>query len=160
MHGIYSRSLASHSAVVGICLPCELYPSHGPYWCLCCLHRHPRVGPRRGIHAGFPYDRRSKAGFYLGFFQDFMERAQGLRRAESAATDLCWVACGRLDGFWEWKLHPWDTAAGALIVREAGGTVSDFRGGPFDPHGEQTLASNGLVHDAMVRVLEMRLDRA
>jgi myo-inositol-1(or 4)-monophosphatase len=109
------------------------------------------------LATGFPYDRRSRADFYLGFFKDFMERAQGIRRAGAAAIDLCWLACGRLDGFWEWKLHPWDTAAGALIVREAGGTVTDFRGGTFDPHGDQTLASNGLVHRAMIDVLRGRL---
>ncbi len=81
-----------------------------------------------------------------------------MRRNGSAALDLCYVACGRLDAFWEWKLHPWDTAAGALIVREAGGAVSDFRGGRFDPFGEQTLASNGYLHPAMVHVLAARLD--
>jgi myo-inositol-1(or 4)-monophosphatase len=109
------------------------------------------------LATGFPYDRRSRAGFYLGFFQDFMERTQGIRRAGAAAIDLCWLACGRLDGFWEWKLHPWDTAAGALIVSEAGGTVTDFRGDRFDPHGDQTLASNGLIHHAMIDVLRRRL---
>jgi myo-inositol-1(or 4)-monophosphatase len=109
------------------------------------------------LATGFPYDSRSYADYYLGFFRDFMLAAQGLRRAGSAALDLCQVACGRLDGFWEWKLHPWDTAAGALIVCEAGGRVSDFRGARFDPHGEQTLASNGAVHDAMLRLLAVRL---
>jgi len=109
------------------------------------------------LATGFAYDRRQRAAFYLGFFKDFLERSQGIRRAGAAAIDLCWVACGRLDGFWEWKLHPWDTAAGALIVREAGGVVTDFSGGPFDPHGTQTLASNGIIHAAMIDVLERRL---
>lgn len=109
------------------------------------------------LATGFPYDRRSRAEFYVGFFQDFMRRAQGLRRAGAATIDLCWLACGRLDGFWEWKLHPWDTAAGAVIVREAGGVITDFCGGRFDPHGEQTLASNGLIHSAMMCVLRERL---
>lgn len=109
------------------------------------------------LATGFPYDSREHADYYLGFFRDFVLTAQGVRRAGSAALDLCHVACGRLDGFWEWKLHPWDTAAGALIVGEAGGRVSDFCGATFDPHGEQTLASNSLVHEAMVRLLAARL---
>jgi myo-inositol-1(or 4)-monophosphatase len=109
------------------------------------------------IGTGFPYDRRAHLDFYLGFAADFMLRAQGIRRNGSAALDLCYVACGRLDGFWEWKLHPWDTAAGTLIVREARGAVSDFRGGGFDLFGQQTLASNGLLHAAMVEILGARL---
>jgi len=105
------------------------------------------------LASGFPYDRREHADFYLSFFKAFMLRTQGIRRAGSAALDLCWVAAGRVDGFWEWKLKPWDTAAGALVVEEAGGRVSDFRGGPFDPFQEQTLASNGYIHDEMVEVI-------
>jgi myo-inositol-1(or 4)-monophosphatase len=112
------------------------------------------------LATGFPYDRRTHLEFYLGFAADFIKRAQGVRRNGSAALDLCYVACGRLDGFWEWKLRPWDTAAGALIVREAGGAVSDFRGSAFDLFGEQTLASNGLLHSEMTRILAARLDGA
>jgi myo-inositol-1(or 4)-monophosphatase len=102
------------------------------------------------LASGFPYDRRDHADFYLSFFKAFMLRTQGVRRAGSAALDLCWVAAGRVDGFWEWKLKPWDTAAGALLVEEAGGRVSDFAGGPFDAFGEQTLASNGRIHSQML----------
>jgi myo-inositol-1(or 4)-monophosphatase len=109
------------------------------------------------VGTGFPYDTRTHADYYVGFLRDFLGHAQGVRRGGSAAIDLCYVACGRLDGFWEWKLHPWDTVAGALIVREAGGAVGDFRGAPFDPYGPQTLASNGRIHAAMVRVLAQRL---
>jgi myo-inositol-1(or 4)-monophosphatase len=112
------------------------------------------------LATGFPYDRREKTDFYLAFLGDFMRRAQGIRRAGSAALDLCYVACGRLDGFWELHLKPWDTSAGALIVREAGGQVTDFRGGPFDPHGSQTVASNGRIHAAMVEVLAKRSQTA
>ena len=112
------------------------------------------------LATGFPYDRRTHLEFYLGFAADFIKRAQGVRRNGSAALDLCYVACGRLDGFWEWKLRPWDTAAGALIVREARGAVSDFRGGAFDLFGEQTLASNGVLHTDMTRILAARLDAA
>jgi myo-inositol-1(or 4)-monophosphatase len=111
------------------------------------------------LATGFAYDRQVRADFYLDFVRDFMSRAQDIRRLGSAALDLCYVACGRFDAFWEWKLHPWDTAAAALIVREAGGAVSDFRGGPFDLYGEQTLVSNGHLHAAMVSVLTARLDR-
>lgn len=110
------------------------------------------------LATGFPYDRREHLGLYLGFFADFVRRAQGVRRNGSAALDLCYVACGRLDGFWEWKLKPWDTAAGTLVVREAGGRVSDFRGAPFDLFGVQTLASNGQLHAAMVDMLTARLE--
>jgi myo-inositol-1(or 4)-monophosphatase len=109
------------------------------------------------LATGFPYDRRQHLDFYLGFVADFILRSQGIRRNGSAALDLCYVACGRLDGFWEWKLHPWDTAAGALIVQESRGTVTDFAGAPFDVYGQQTLASNGHVHAAMVDVLTARL---
>lgn len=109
------------------------------------------------LGTGFPYDRREHLEFYLGFLADFMRRAQGVRRSGAASLDLCYVACGRLDGFWEWKLSPWDTAAGVLIVREAGGVVTDFQGGPFDLFGQQTQASNGRLHESMTRVLVERL---
>ncbi len=103
---------------------------------------------------GFPYDRRQRSRFYLRFYEAFMRRVQGIRRSGSASLDLCYVAAGRAEGFWEWRLHPWDTAAGALIVEEAGGCMGDFSGGPFDLFGEQTLASNGLLHQEMVAVLQ------
>ena len=104
------------------------------------------------LATGFPYDRRERADFYLGFFKAFMVRCQGIRRTGSAALDLCYLACGRVDGFWELKLHPWDTAAGCLIVREAGGSFTDFDGKEFSIWREETLASNGLIHAEMVRV--------
>jgi myo-inositol-1(or 4)-monophosphatase len=103
---------------------------------------------------GFPYDRRQNAEQYLVYFKAFMVRAQGIRRAGSAALDLCYVACGRLDGFWELKLKPWDTAAGTLIVREAGGRVSNFSGGEFSIWGSETMASNGLIHGEMIEVMQ------
>jgi myo-inositol-1(or 4)-monophosphatase len=105
------------------------------------------------LATGFPYDRRDNADFYLSFFKAFLTRCQGIRRAGSAALDLCYVAAGRLDGFWELKLKPWDIAAGALIVAEAGGSLSDFSGEAFSIHGTETLASNGIIHDEMVQVL-------
>ena len=104
------------------------------------------------LATGFPYDHRENADFYLSYFKAFMRRCQGIRRGGSAALDLCYVACGRLDGFWELKLKPWDTAAGALIVAEAGGKLSDFTGKPFSIWGNETLAANAGIHDEMVRV--------
>jgi myo-inositol-1(or 4)-monophosphatase len=105
------------------------------------------------LATGFPYDRRENADYYLSFFKAFLTRCQGIRRAGSAALDLCYVAAGRLDGFWELKLNPWDIAAGALIVTEAGGSISNFSGAGFSIHGKETLASNGIIHNEMVSVL-------
>ncbi len=110
------------------------------------------------LATGFPYDVRESAQNNLDHFADFAVRAQALRRCGSAALDLCYVACGRFDGFWELKLAPWDVAAGILLVREAGGRVTDFRGDELDIFDPEVLASNGLVHDEMIRVLELRLD--
>jgi myo-inositol-1(or 4)-monophosphatase len=106
------------------------------------------------LATGFPYDQRDNADYYLRFFKAFMTRCQGIRRNGAAALDLCYVACGRLDGFWELKLRPWDTAAGALIVTEAGGKLSNFTGKKFSIWGTETLATNGLIHAAMVLVTE------
>ncbi|MGH7886514.1 MAG: inositol monophosphatase family protein [Candidatus Binatia bacterium] len=83
------------------------------------------------LATGFPYDHRENADFYLSYFKAFMTQCQGIRRGGSAALELSYVACGRLDGCWEMKLKPWDTAAGSLIVSEAGGKLSDFSGKPF-----------------------------
>jgi myo-inositol-1(or 4)-monophosphatase len=102
---------------------------------------------------GFPYDRRERADLYLSYVKAFMQKIQGIRRAGAAALDLCWVACGRVDGYWEWRLKPWDVAAGKLIVEEAGGRLSDFSGRSFTIYGEQTLATNGLVHREMLSVM-------
>ena len=104
------------------------------------------------LATGFPYDQREKADFYLVLFKAFMTRSQGIRRNGSAALDLCYLACGRIDGFWELKLRPWDTAAGTLIVAEAGGRLSDLSGNKFSIWGEETLASNGAIHDEMVNI--------
>ncbi len=105
------------------------------------------------LATGFAYDVHRSADDNVDHFAHFVKRARGLRRDGSAALDLCYVAAGRFDGFWELKLHPWDVAAGNLIVEEAGGRTSDFRGrrSPFD--GRQTVASNGHIHDAMIEIL-------
>jgi myo-inositol-1(or 4)-monophosphatase len=102
---------------------------------------------------GFPYDRRERRRFYLSFWEEFMTRVQGVRRTGSAALDLAWVACGRLDGFWEFGLKSWDVAAGALIVEEARGRVTNMDGSPLDLDGANILATNGRVHDEMIEVI-------
>lgn len=110
----------------------------------------------RGLLAtGFPYDLRESPVNNIAHFNNFLTRAQAIRRCGSAAMDLCYVACGRFDGFWELKLKPWDHAAGVLIVREAGGRVSDFEGRGFEISSQESLASNGLIHQAMIRVLSL-----
>ena len=104
------------------------------------------------LATGFPYDRREHADYYLSYFNAFLTRCQGIRRNGSAALDLCYVACGRIDGYWELKLKPWDVAAGSLIVSEARGKLSDFRGQRFDISGSETLAANALIHPQMARI--------
>jgi myo-inositol-1(or 4)-monophosphatase len=103
---------------------------------------------------GFPYDRRERADLYLGFWRAMMLRCRDVRRVGAAALDLAWVACGRLDGFWEWNLHAWDVAAGALIVRRAGGHATDFSGTrDLIVDARQTLATNRHVHAAALEVI-------
>jgi myo-inositol-1(or 4)-monophosphatase len=105
------------------------------------------------LGTGFPYNIDRTADNNLDHFRSFALRTQGIRRCGSAALDLCFVAAGRLDGFWELNLKPWDIAAGALIVREAGGLTSDFEGNPLALDGKQVLATNGSIHDQMLDVL-------
>jgi myo-inositol-1(or 4)-monophosphatase len=101
------------------------------------------------VATGFPSHKRHKNP-NIYFYHQITLHTHGVRRAGSAALDLCNVACGRFDGFWEFNLNPWDTAAGALIVEEAGGKVSRFDGSAFLLDSRETLASNGTVHDALV----------
>ena len=105
------------------------------------------------LGTGFPYNIRETADTNLNHFQHFAVRTQGIRRCGSAALDLCFVACGRLDGFWELNLKAWDIAAGALIVREAGGVTSDFGGAELGLDGSEVLATNGHIHREMIDVL-------
>ncbi len=104
------------------------------------------------LTTGFPYSVIQK-GSNLEHFKAFLLLCQAVRRAGSAALDLCHVACGRYDGFWEAGLSAWDVAAGSLIVEEAGGRMSDYRGQAFDVYGKKLLASNGRLHEAMRGVL-------
>ena len=101
------------------------------------------------LATGFPSQKRHKNP-NIHFYHQITLRTHGVRRAGSAALDLCNVASGRFDGFWEFNLNPWDTAAGALIVEEAGGNVSRFDGSPFEIDSRETLASNKLLHPALV----------
>ncbi len=105
------------------------------------------------ILTGFPYTMREKMKTAISQFEGFLFESQAVRRAGSAALDLGYVALGRADGFWEMDLHPWDTAAGLVILEEAGGRVTDFADNPFSIYGKQIVASNGRIHDEMVAVL-------
>src|SRR5438874_5288320 len=102
---------------------------------------------------GFPYDVHARVEEIVGLFGAFVGKARAVRRLGSAAIDLCYVAAGRLDGFWESDLKPWDIAAGALIVAEAGGRVTAMRGGPFDSRRRHVLATNALLHDRMLDII-------
>lgn len=106
------------------------------------------------LSTGFPYDLRESRENNVDHFNRFIFAAQAVRRDGSAALDLCYVAAGRFDGFWELKLHPWDVAAGTLMVEEAGGRVTDFSGNPASIYHRQILASNGRIHDEMLRILQ------
>jgi len=102
------------------------------------------------VATGFPSHKRHKNP-NIHFYHQVTLKTHGVRRAGSAALDLCCVACGRFDGFWEFNLNPWDTGAGVLIVQEAGGKVSRFDGSPFLLDSRETLASNGLLHAALIQ---------
>ena len=101
------------------------------------------------VATGFP-SRKRHASPNVHFYHEFTLRSHGARRAGSAALDLAYVACGRMDAFWEFNLNPWDTAAGILLVEEAGGKVTDFSGGPFRLDSREILASNGLIDKELV----------
>lgn len=105
---------------------------------------------------GFPYTYINIPNGPLEIFERFIRKGVPVRRLGSAAIDLCWVACGRFDGFYEHKLEPWDSAAGYLIVEEAGGKVTDLAGNPFSVYQHKLLATNGKIHDEMVEVINGR----
>lgn len=99
------------------------------------------------IATGFPYSNYNRFQEYLGLFMDLMQSCQGMRRIGSAAVDLVYVACGRFDGFYEYGLKPWDVAGGAFIVQQAGGKVSDFKGGNNYVFGQEIIATNQAIFD-------------
>jgi myo-inositol-1(or 4)-monophosphatase len=105
------------------------------------------------LATGFPYDRRTATDNNAERLDHFLRRSLGVRRGGAAVLDLAYVACGRFDGFWEIRLKPWDVAAGVLLVREAGGRVTDFEGGPDCISGEFIVSSNGYIHAQMLRVI-------
>jgi myo-inositol-1(or 4)-monophosphatase len=105
---------------------------------------------------GFPYVLENDNGALIKRFSNCLAAARGIRRLGSAALDLCYVACGRFDGFWEENLKPWDTAAGMLIAREAGGVVTDFNAQPFQIEQKQILATNGKIHHEMLALLNLK----
>lgn len=108
------------------------------------------------VCTGFAYRFKYMDDTNISHFIDFLYASQGVRRDGSAALDLCYVACGRLDGFWELNLKPWDTAAGSYILEKAGGKITKFSGKRFDIFYPQVVASNGLIHKEMLSVLAMR----
>jgi myo-inositol-1(or 4)-monophosphatase len=108
------------------------------------------------IATGFPYSNYSRLEGFMETFTHLMKNTHGIRRLGSAALDLAYVACGRFDGFFEYGLHPWDSAAGSIMVEEAGGTVSDFKGKRNFIFGEEILASNKLIHEPFLQVIKDR----
>jgi myo-inositol-1(or 4)-monophosphatase len=108
------------------------------------------------LATGFPYDIRESKDNNLDYFNSMAKKVQAIRRAGAAALDLAYLAAGRFDGFWELKLKPWDTAAGCLMVTEAGGAISDIKGGKWHLYSPTLLASNGLIHKQMIKVLSSR----
>jgi myo-inositol-1(or 4)-monophosphatase len=106
------------------------------------------------LATGFPYDRNKTPDDYLRMLRVFLTQIQGIRRGGSAAIDLCYVACGRFDGYYEMKLSPWDKAGGMMIVEEAGGKLTDFSGSPLTLTGSQNLVTNGLIHAEMLAALK------
>jgi myo-inositol-1(or 4)-monophosphatase len=102
---------------------------------------------------GFPYDVHGRVEEIVGLFGAFVSKARAVRRLGSAAIDLCYIAAGRMDGFWERDLKPWDIAAGSLIVEEAGGRITNWAAAPFNSRGAEVLATNGRIHGAMLDVI-------
>jgi myo-inositol-1(or 4)-monophosphatase len=102
---------------------------------------------------GFPYSVHQDADEFLKVFGRVLKQARAVRRLGSAAIDICWVAAGRMDGFWEASLKPWDTRAAALILEEAGGKVTGMDGGKWIPEAGHILATNGLIHDEILQII-------
>lgn len=106
------------------------------------------------LATGFPYYHSDKKDQYLEIIREFLEKTHGIRRLGSAAIDLAYVACGRLEGFFEYDLNPWDVAAGTFIVQQAGGKVTDFKGGNDFLFGRELCAANGSIHTEMLKVID------
>ena len=106
------------------------------------------------LATGFPYDDFEREASYFDILQTFTHKSRGLRRLGTAALDLAYVACGRFDGFYEYGLNPWDVAAGAIIVKEAGGNVSDFKGENHFLFGEEIIADNALISAEFMNIIK------
>jgi myo-inositol-1(or 4)-monophosphatase len=106
------------------------------------------------LATGFPYDRQTSEVNNFQNFINFKRNSQAVRRFGSAAVDVCWVACGRFDGYWELKINPHDLAAAIVVLREAGGRITDFSGGDAFFAKKEAIASNGLIHEQMMRILK------
>lgn len=106
------------------------------------------------LATGFPHDKKKSKYSNFYYFRTLTLESQGVRRDGAAALDLCYVASGKLDGFWEQKLNPWDVAAGMLILTEAGGKVTDFQGKQYSVYGKEILATNGKIHKEMIGYLK------
>ena len=164
-HGVppYAVSIALQreaEVVVGVVLEVasgDLFTAirgHGAYRNGAPMHVSRRSALGAGLLAtGFPYRAYDHLDSYLAVFRRFMEQARGIRRFGSASIDLAYVACGRFDGFYETGLNAWDVAAGTLLVEEAGGRVTDYHNIPHSIFAKQILATNGLLHDAMLETL-------
>ena len=165
VHGFpfYCVSIAlEHESVLRLGVIYDI-PNRRLYWAergkgAYCDDRPLRVSPCAELNnalvaSGFAYDRRSRADFYLRYVKSFLQHAQGFRRCGSAAMDLAMLASGQLDAYWEFGLNPWDVAAGAVLVEEAGGQVSDMQGKPLDLQKPESLACNGSLHTQMIRQL-------
>lgn len=110
------------------------------------------------LATGFPYILANRFDDYLSLFKDLVYSSRGIRRLGSAALDLAYVACGRFDGFYEYSLNPWDVAAGAFIIKQAGGEVTDFKGGDDYLYGKQIIASNGIIQKEMIDIIKRYFD--
>ena len=117
------------------------------------MSKTPRIG-EAALGTGFPHGASARDRGMEDLLSELAIRARGLRRLGSAALDLCYVACGRMDGFWDKNLKAWDIAAGALIVHEAGGTVTAITGEPFACDSGNVLASNGLLHHEVLDAIK------
>jgi len=109
--------------------------------------------PSSLLVTGFPYDDMGRLDQYIDIFKELVRKARGVRRLGSAALDLCYVAAGYMDGFYEYGLNPWDVAAGALILEEAGGKVTDFHNGPGYLFGKELIATNGHIHNELREII-------
>jgi len=116
------------------------------------------------LATGFAYDRYKKAEFYCSFYSNFLKKSHDIRRCGAASLDICWVACGRIDGYWEFNLKPWDVAGGKIILQEAGGKITDFSNKPFKyginnikNWGSEILATNSKIHNQMYEVIKKTL---